>query len=98
MQVERKAEKGDKLCSSLHWIPGEMRCKNVSKVTCRKLGQVHDKTEWKRAQGAVYWIHVAKAKEQCVTLYQTKSHVIIAYKTVRRLSINDSLHQGQLQG
>ena len=50
------------------------------------------------------WIHLAKAQEKDVTLWQTRSHAIIAYKTVppdcieewylrkvRRLHINDSL-------
>ena len=43
---------------------------------------VHHKTEWQRAQDAVYWIHLAKAQEQCITFLQTKSHAISAHKTV----------------
>ena len=33
--VGGKAKKSDKLYSSLHWIPGEMRLKKHSKVTCQ---------------------------------------------------------------
>ena len=38
-------------------------CKKVS-ATKRK---VHNETEWKRAQDAVCWIHLAKAQEKGVT-------------------------------
>ena len=44
--------------------------------------EVHHKTEWKRAQDAVYWIHLAKALEKSITFWQTKSHVIFAHETV----------------
>ena len=33
--MEKKAEKDDRLSSSLPWIPGKTRLKNNSKVTCR---------------------------------------------------------------
>ena len=104
-QVDKKAEKGDGLCSSLHWIPGKRRLKNNSKVTC------HYKTEWKRAQDAVYWIHLAKAQEKgknilskqnrMPSLLTRECRLIVSrgwcLRKVRRLSINHSPHQGQLQ-
>ena len=58
----------------------------------------------------VYGIHLARTEEEGKTIWQTKMHAIIAHKDstarlyresdlrkVRRLYINDSLHQGQLQ-
>ena len=62
----QESREGRRLCSSLHWIPGKRRLKNNSKVTC------HYKTEWKRAQDAVYWIHLAKAQEKGKNIWANK--------------------------
>ena len=71
LQVKRKAERGERLYSSLHWTPGEVRLKKNSKVTCRN-----------REEDAVYWIHLAKTQEKGFTFWQTESHAIVAYETV----------------
>ena len=52
------------------------------RLKCPKPRKVHYKTKWKGNQDAVYWIHFAKAREKCITFWQTKSHAIIAHKTV----------------
>ena len=72
MQGEEKAEKDDKLCSSLPWILGETRLKKQIQGDMSNPREVHYKTEWKRAQDAVYWINLAKAVE--------KIHNILANK------------------
>ena len=55
-----------------------------SKVTCRNQERYTYKTEWKGAQDAVCWIHLAKAQEKGMhnILVHKKSHAIIAHKTV----------------
>ena len=110
LQAERKAEKGDRLYSSLCWILGEMRIKKNSKGDLSKPRQVHYKTTWKRAQDAISWIHLAKAQDKGKTFCQTRSHAVTAYdsvppdcikkwypRMVRRLFINDFVQEGQLQ-
>ena len=82
LQGEQIAEKDDKLCFSISWIPGETRLKNNSKVTCWTPERAHSKTEWKWAQDAVYWIHLAKAQEKGMTFWQTQSRAIIVHTTV----------------
>ena len=54
-------EKDDKLCSSLSWVLGETTVKTNPKVSCRNKERYT--TEWKRAQDAVYWIHLSNAQE-----------------------------------
>ena len=44
--------------------------------------KVHCKTEWTHTQNAVCWIHLARAQEKGIPYWQTKSHAIIAHKTV----------------
>ena len=82
LQAERKAEKGDRLYSSLCWILGEMRIKKNSKGDLSKPRQVHYKTTWKRAQDAFSWIHLAKAQDKGKTFCQTRSHAVTAYDSV----------------
>ena len=43
---------------------------------------VHYKTGRKNSQDAVYWIHLGRALEKSITLWQTKSHASSAYSTV----------------
>ena len=44
--------------------------------------KVHCKSKWKHSQGAVYWIHLAKAQEKGLTFLQTRSHAIFVHDSV----------------
>ena len=82
-------------------------CAELGRLEWRR---THSTTAWKRARDAVIWIHLAKAQEKGLTFgepnripsFLTRQCRLIApreryLRKVRRLYINDSLHQGQLQ-
>ena len=55
MQGEKKAEKDDKLSSSLPWIHGETRFKKNSKVTCRKQERYTTRNAFKTPYVGFIW-------------------------------------------
>ena len=57
------------------WRKSKVTCRNQERYTSRLIGNAL-KTP------CIYWIHQARAQEKNVTFWQTKSHAIIAYKTV----------------
>ena len=79
---EQKAEKDDRLSSSLPLDPRWNEIEETIQGGMSKRRKAHNKTECKRAQDAVHWIHLARAQEKGITFWQTKSHAIIAHKTV----------------
>ena len=79
----KKAKKEDKLYCSHPVNPWGDEAEEEFNDDLTRPRKEHYHSNWKPHQDAVYWIHLANAQERRLRFWQTRSHAVIVYDSVR---------------